>query len=370
MELFLDSNAHMPMTGKALQAYADCQLSLAGHGHPMSPSAPGRKAEAKIEAARDGIAKILGAKDSSQIVFTSTCTQACEWGLEIFNTINKDRGIYLSSGEHPAISLKVKSFGELSSRAITIPFTNEGIIDLDYPMPRDSGTICIHVNNETGVIQPIDKIYSKSLFSDMSQSVGKMNINLSSINNLDIAVFGAHKFGGPASVGIMYLKDVKNWYGRDSGSRYFLDRAGTPDVCSVCATEVALREAYKTLPDRRYRAAQFTDVVQSGLEELGFIIIGKGEPRVPGTIFARVPKGIFSNILLLKLSAEKIYIGLGSACGSANPGASPYIKAIARSLSRSDVEDGARYEFVRISNYGHYGAEEGEFFIKKVKDCL
>ena len=197
----------------------------------------------------------------------------------------------------------------------------------------------------------------------MSQTIGKFPIpQLKYIDNLDVAVFGAHKFGGPASVGILYLKDTDNWFDKGTGSRYFLDRPGTPDVPSIVATAAALKDALKQAPSRSKNMDEFRNHIEPELESLGFEIIGKNDLRTSSTTFARIPDGKFSQILMSTLSYKGIYIGLGSACGSVHSGKSPLMKILSRG--------GCSREFIRISQYGEYGKSDAKYFIQKLKEVL
>ena len=248
MQLFLDANAHLPLNPKALETYINFNRSIAGHGNAMSTSTLGRQAASEIEAARTKIAKLIGAENSNQIIFTSSCTQACEWGLELLHA-QSFKKVYCSTIEHKSVAIKARElFGNNDL------FVNKGgIVACTFVPPEKSAFVCIHVQNEIGTIQDIENI-KVPFFCDMSQSLGKIPVNVSNIPNLMIGVFGAHKFGGPVNVGFMYVKDNKWWREFGTGSRYYFDRPGTPDAGMILATSVALEEAIKTLQPRYHRS--------------------------------------------------------------------------------------------------------------------
>lgn len=350
--LYLDANAHLPMSKVALDALVSFNNSVAGHGHSMAPSRPGRAAMTAMEVSREVIAECLGASNPHQIIFTSTCSQACEWGLEIFNNLNQKQ-TFVSPTEHPAVR---QSTSELNK----IPINSDGIItNIEF---NDDGVICIYMQNEIGVIQPIKDIKCGYLFSDMSQIPGKITINLSSIPNVDIATFGAHKFGGPGGVGFIYLKEPLYWQEFGTGSRYFKDRTGTPDVASIVATAAALEDAIKTLPERTVKMKEFQTTLESGLDNLGIEVIGKGAvERSPNTTFMHIPDGKAMQILLC-LGGENIHVGLGSACGSFHSGMSPLMTAMGRS--------GGAHDFMRVSTYGEYASEDALLFLDKLQECI
>lgn len=352
MELFLDANAHLPLNKKALKKYVDFQSSRAGHGHAMSPSVPGRAAQTAIEESREKIARYLGAS-AEQIIFTNTCTHACEWAIKILHNLiakNKFSEPYISQTEHPAVWQAVKVHFD----ARKILMDKNGIIDVEQ-IPPDAFVICIMLQNELGIIHPVNKINCGFIFSDMSQVPGKIDFSL---DNIDMAVFGAHKFGGPVNVGILYLKNPQHWVEFGTGSRYFMDRCGTPDAASVVAAATALQEAKKTLPARTKKMLEFRDILESGLEKIGFEIVAKKTKRCPNTTFVHMSNGGgLTN--MMRLGEKNIHVGLGSACGSVYTGTSPLMKALGR--------EGGPNDYMRISHFGEYGKKEAEFFLQTLK---
>lgn len=335
-EYFLDTNAHIPVNKKALQAYVNFQSSSIGYGHPLAPSFIGQKSATALEEARIKIASLLGCKPL-QIVFTSTCTQACEWGINLLK--RHSEALQRSSLEHSAVRDVCDNF-----QAEVLNVKSSGVIIPELFDSEKSG-ICIHVQNEIGTIQPIEKIKSKLLFVDMCQSIGKVDINLS---NIDFAVFGAHKFGGLASVGILYIKDYKHWSEFGTGSRYYNDRTGTPDVGSIIATSIALEEELRTQKERNEICKEFQTELENRLIDCGLSIIGYGENRVSNTTFVQLKdKALY---ILSLLSQEGIYVGIGSACGSMHSGPSPIITALGLDCDAHD--------FLRISQHGNYGKKD------------
>lgn len=362
-ELYLDANAHVPMSNRTLKFFSEFNNSRAAHGHPSSPSTPGREASAAIEKARSKIASLLGAQSPNQIFFTSSCTQACEWVMKIIK--KKKLYSYVSRLEHPAVSRAAEVYLPEHHKLEASP---NGILDLKkynaIPIPG-AAVSCIHVQNEIGTIQPIEKIgdkYPKALiFSDMSQSLGKVPINLQELD-VDFATFGAHKFGGPSGVGFMYLKDTSHWSAFGTGSRYYMDAPGTPNTAGIATTAVALQEALETLPERNDKMLSFQGTLELGLEGLGYEIIGKGEHRSFNTTFAKVPakKDFFDAGLMLqmKLTQKGIHIGLGSACGSMHTGGSPLMEAIGRPSEGQ--------EYIRISHWGEYDSSDAEKVLSNI----
>lgn len=361
MELYLDANAHLPASRIALKTFSDFQASKAGHGNASSPSAPGRAASLAIEEARAKIAQLLGATDPGQIVFTSSCTQACEWAINILSDYWWDKGhdYYISPTEHAAINLPAielcRSFDPYleSVELKEIPINKDGIIEnFDY---SDNPVICIYVQNETGIIQPIQNIMAAHLVSDMSQAPGKILFKLSELP-VDFATFGAHKFGGIENLGFLYIKDSSNWKEFGTGSRYYRDRTGTISAASIVASAVALEEAINTFYERQAKMIEFQSILEYGLMNLGVEIIAKDAERVKNTTFIKLGDGKGLQALT-GLGEQGIHVALGSAC-SGLVSKSPLMEKMGIS--------GSAHDFLRISQWGEYGAKEAKYILDKI----
>lgn len=345
MELFLDANAHVALNPKAAATY----LSVAQqHGHPSALNKIGRNAATLIEQSREKIAQLIGANSAHQIFFTSTCTQAIQWGLDIFL---KNRNIVSYSAiEHNAVKDYIEHYSSYSNKPVLftkrIPDLDGGFTTFIENEFVSSGVpeICCTMQNELG------NIYETALFSDMSQALGKVAV---SVEKAEVAAFGAHKFGGPA-VGFFYLKDPSSWRSFGSGSRYFMDRPGTPDVPGIAATAVALEEAINSLESRNEKMHEFQDEIEGYFSKVGLEVIGSKLYRSPNTTFVHIPDQAAR--IILELEKSGIYLGLGSACGSMTAGPSPLIKALGRT--------GNAHDYLRISQWGEYGRTEAKLFIK------
>jgi cysteine desulfurase len=279
--------------------------------------------------------------------------------LTLSSLLKKSNGLYIDGGsdnrifispiEHPAIRRYEEDLPLL-------PIDENGIVQ----ECKVFKAACVHVQNEIGIIQPLERIKAGYLLSDMCQSVGKVTINLEEMP-IDIAVFGGHKFGGSTGVGFIYLKNIEWWTEFGVGSRYFSDRTGTPDVASVVATAAALEEELMTMPERLAKMKEFQSTLEPALEELGCEIIAKNAARVPNTTFLKLPKTQAMEVLL-DLSRQGIYVGLGSACGSLHTGDTPLMQALGR--------EGGAGDFLRFSQHGDYGKAEALFVIDKLKQIM
>lgn len=362
-QLYLDANSHVPMSDKTQKALAEFNNSPAAHGHPLSPSIIGRAAARAIEESRAKIAELIGAESPSQIFFTTSCTQACAWVATMFDD-SEGALTAVSNLEHPA--MKQAFTKDPFQYTFDLPSNKDGIVQPPFGPPtidsdiRSETTwegfckpemvlVCIHTNNEIGTIQPIEKMSNSMVVSDMSQSLGKIPVNVTELG-VYIAVAGSHKFGGPGGVGFIYLKDTTRWNQFGTGSRYFMDIPGTPNVSAIHATGVALEGAIQTLGKRQAAMVAFQNCLEPGLEELGFEIIAKNSRRSPNVSFVKTPKNAIQ--IMMELGKAGIHCGLGSACGSLYTEGTPLLKALGRK------DDGRNY--LRLSQWGKYGEKEAK----------
>jgi len=340
---YLDAAAHVPMSLVAQRAYIDYQNSEIAFGHPNSSNIIGKKTTLAIENARSEIAKLLGAENYNNIIFTNTCSEACNWAVEIIFNKAKNNLVSYSPFEHPA----VKYLTELKSNIKKLNITN-GLID-EF---NNNFNICMHVQNEIGLIQPIEKI-NGYLFSDMSQSLGKIEINL---NNIDLAVFSGHKIGA-GNIGILYIKDVKDWVNFGYGSRYYQDRIGTPDVGSIVAFCAGLKDCIEKMPDKINKMMEFQTNLENNLKSYELNVIGIEGKRIPSISMIHIPK--IAHFVLNDLSEKlNIHCSSGAACSSKLTTLNPTMEMLG---IRGTVND-----FIRISSNGNYDKNDGIFVAEQI----
>lgn len=361
-ELYLDANAHIPPNKETLKYLTKLNYSLAGHGHPSSLTSAGRASANLIESSREKFAELIGAKSASQIFFTYGCTHACEWGIEIlFNQTPEKDIVRIGPYEHSAVVDVVDRYKK--SRYLKNHFqyfeNNNGKLYNQMGLQLKGSAILMHMQNEFGTIFNVNKYKSDRIFCDLSQSLGKVPVNVTELD-IDIGTFACHKFGGFNGLGILYLKEPGWWSPFGTGSRYFTDRTGTPDAAMVGASVFALESALRTLGERYQRSKEFQSYIEPELKNLGYFIIAQDTIRSPNTTFVYKKDAVND---LFKLNNKNIYCGLGSACGSHATGVS---KSLKNFVYPQEYIRSSPHDFLRISQWGEYGKKEA----KKVINIL
>lgn len=310
--IYLDYNATAPLRAEARQAMA--RAMEAGPLNPSSVHGFGRAARKIVEDARGALAALVAVRPS-QIIFNAHATEGNNTILSGY----RDKTVFISGIEHPSVL-------EAAPHAHKIPVTRDGILDLDAfeKMLHDNAPALVAVqlvNSETGVIQPIAQIAALAkakgafVLCDAVQAAGRIEINVAALG-VDYLTLSAHKFGGPAGVGILVFREglqmPKFMHGGGQEKR---QRAGTENVIGIAAAGAAARACN---PQSYQKHAEILRKrLESGLYAIAndIIIAGENAPRVANTTNAILP-GIYAETQLMAMDLEGIAVSSGSACSS------------------------------------------------------
>ncbi len=293
--LYLDHAATTPL----LPAARDALLhGFAIWANPSSPHGPGRKARAALEEARARIGAALGWK--GEIVFTSGASEALALALAISRCVQPLAAV--SAVEHEAVLRH-------GGTAVRLPVDARGLVD--PAACALSGLVAVQqVNNETGVIQPIDEIAAAVrsagglLLVDAAQGAGKLDTP-----EADLIALSAHKFGGPIGVGALLVRDWALL--RPTGGQERGYRGGTENLPGVLAMAAAL-EAGRDWLDQ---AARLRTRLEQGITGAGGRIVAADAPRLATVGAYRMP-GKSANAQLIRFDGQGIAVSAGSACSS------------------------------------------------------
>ena len=368
MQYYLDQNAHtnLNLTQDQIELINN---DIGIYGNPFSPNLIGKRAASIIENAREKIAELLGAENSSSIIFTNSCTEANEWACAMLESYYLNLVMLDKELQTTTINISPYEHRSMDDSIVGLQFNKEYIKlnkDADIiNINKNNYSIFIGVQNEIGIISDLKKIRENTndiMLVDMAQAIGKIPINLSKDPRIDIATFGSHKFGGPSGVGIMCLRDPSMWCPLNNCKGYNLDVPGSMNVMGIWQTALAMENSIKNMNSNMDRAFGFTYYLENHLTEMGFEIIGQKASRIPTTTLARVPNDLGFE-LLLELENENIHIGLGSACGSA-------VKQPLKSVVALGYDDAINTQFIRISQDGRYDRNDADNVCKGIEKAL
>ncbi len=291
---YLDHAATTPLHPAARAAMVE---ALERWHNPSSPHAEGRAAKAELEEARRRVADALGW--SGSVIFTSGASEA----LAIALGRAKAGPRFVSTVEHDAVFRAAPDAHRLS-------VGRDGIVNLDA-IEGDRPLVAVqHANNETGVIQPLDRIADEVrrpgglLLSDCAQSAAKLPLP-----DADLIALSAHKFGGPPGVGALLVRDltlIEPIGGQEQGYR-----PGTQNLPGIMGMAAALES------DRDWMevAGQLRQRLEAAILGSGGEMVAAQSPRI-ATIGAYRMPGVPANAQLIQFDMAGLAVSAGSACSS------------------------------------------------------
>jgi cysteine desulfurase len=355
--IFMDSNSTTPVDPRVLEAMLPYFTER--FGHPGSRNHPfGWEAEAGMERAREQLARLIGARDPKELVYTSGGTEAANLAIKGVVEMYREKGnhIVTTVTEQRAVLDPCRRLEKQGLARVTyLPVDATGLVDPEaVRQALTDRTILVSVmlaNNEIGTIQPVAEIGKIAkergvLFhSDATEAVGKIPVDVDRMG-IDLLSCTAHKLYGPKGIGALYVRR-RNPRVRlapliDGGGHERGTRSGTVPVPLAVGFGRAAEICREVMPDEAARLATLRDRLQdrilSSLDEA--YLNGHPERRLPHTL----------NISFAYVEGESVLMGLnkevalssGSACTSATLEPSYVIQAlgVGADLAHSSIRYG------------------------------
>ncbi len=340
LPIYMDNQATSPLDPRVLDAMMPYLTTKFGNAASRNHSF-GWEAEKAVDAAREQIAKLIGAT-AKEIIFTSGATESDNLAIKGVAEMYRERGNHIITQvtEHKAVLDTCKRLEKYGYRVTYLPVKADGLIDLeDLKRAIDDKTILVTImaaNNEIGVLQPIREIgkicHEKGVIfhTDAVQAVGKVAFNVVA-DNVDIASISAHKIYGPKGVGALYVRRrnprVQIAAQIDGGGHERGMRSGTLNVPGIVglgkACEIALEEMDSEAAYLRGLRDRLREKIEAELDCVH--VNGSMEHRLPGNL----------NMSFLYVEGESLLMGIndvavssGSACTSATLEPSYVLKAL------------------------------------------
>lgn len=335
---YLDHNATSVLRPEVKQAMTEVMDET---GNPSSVHALGRKALYRMQTARESIANLVEC-DREQIIFTSCGTEA---NMLVVQGTRFDHYVSTET-EHPSIFKVLENHPR-------IEVDGNGILDLKaleaYLKSQDGSVLIslIYANNETGVIQPIDKIvelaktYKAYVHIDAVQALGKMPLSFKELD-IDFMTIAPHKIGGPIGTAALIVKNKTLLYPTmQGGGQEFGYRSGTENVVAIygfgkLADSLASEDPHM-MDIEALRNEMETELAEF-CQDLGgpeATFIAQKANRAPNVSYMVMP-GVTSQQQLIEFDLKNIYVSSGSACTSGKVKASRVLKAMGISDSESE----------------------------------
>ena len=328
-------------------------------GNPASRSHMyGWEAEKAVEEAREHVAALVNA-DSREIIWTSGATEGNNLAIKGAAHFYKTKGKHIITvkTEHKAVLDTVRELERQGFEATYLQPGDNGLITIEQlkeAIRPDTILVSVMwVNNEIGVIQPMDEIgelcRSKGIIfhSDAAQATGKTPIDLEK-TKVDLVTFTAHKTYGPKGVGALYVRRkprVRIEAQMHGGGHERGLRSGTLATHQIVGMGEAFRIAKEEMAIEIPRMQALRDRLAKGLQEIEEVYVnGDMQHRVPHNL------NISFNYVegeSLIMAIKGIAVSSGSACTSASLEPSYVLRALGRSdeLAHSSI----RFTFGRFT---------------------
>jgi cysteine desulfurase len=349
--IYLDHNASAPLRPAAKAAVANAYESF---GNASSVHQAGRAARARIEQAREAVAR-LAACEPSEVVFTSGGSEANALALRGAIAGAAEAGsriarLMISAIEHDSVRANASAVAENTPglKLQEIPVFANGTLQLSglrEMLMHGKGRVLVSVmaaNNETGVLQDVPQIAKilkqeggteALLHVDAIQAAGRTSWSFSEVDYVSLS---AHKMGGPQGAGALIVRNPAPLSAQIAGGGQEMGRrAGSENVAAICGFGAAAEE---TTPESE--SASLRDRFEAALKSLvpDVVIFGESAKRLGNTSNFAVP-GLSSETALIALDLDGIAVSSGAACSSGKVRPSHVLAAMAvpESLARCAI---------------------------------
>ncbi len=320
-------------------------------GNPASRShAYGWDAEQAVEEAREQVAALVNA-DAKEIVWTSGATESNNLAIKGAANFYSGKGKHLITvkTEHKAVLDTMRELERQGFEVTYLDVQDNGLVSVDAlraALRPDTILVSVmYVNNEIGVVQPIEQMgelcREKGIIFhvDAAQATGKVEIDLAKLK-VDLMSFSAHKTYGPKGIGALYVRRkprVRLEAQMHGGGHERGMRSGTLATHQIVGMGEAFRIAREEMTAENTRILALRDRLLKGFE-------GMQEVFVNGDLEHRVPHNLNISFAYVEgesllMAVKDIAVSSGSACTSASLEPSYVLRALGRNdeLAHSSI---------------------------------
>lgn len=323
--IYLDNSATTkpyPEVLKSFQQVSDMYFANPSSIHPL-----GGETEKLLQKTREQVADLLGV-DAEEIVFTSGGTEGNNTAVKgiALELASRGKHIITTEIEHPSVFAACGSLEQLGFEVTYLPVDQDGVVsvqDIVKAIREDTILLTImHVNNELGTIQPVEKIgaivkdYPKLVFHvDDVQGLGKVPIHLKN-SGIDLCTYSGHKIHGLKGTGILYINKQENLFPLlHGGNQEHAIRSGTENLAGFVSMAKALRMTLDRQKQELPKMIQLRNELRHALLNTEGVKVNTPEQAAPHIINFSVP-GLKPEVLIHMLGRKQIYLSTKSACSS------------------------------------------------------
>lgn len=323
--IYLDNSATTKPYPEVLESFN--KVSEQYYANPSSIHQFGSEAERLLQRAKKQAASLLNVSQK-ELFFTSGGTEGNNMAIKGIALQHQSRGkhIITTAIEHPSVLESCKSLESLGFNVTYLEVDSKGLISLDKLKEAiTTETILIsimHVNNELGTIQPIEKIgeiannYPKLFFHvDFVQGIGKVPLDFNQAG-IDLCTMSSHKIHGLKGAGMLFVRNgVKLFPLFHGGSQESSVRSGTENLAGSVAMVKALRMTLDKQKENLQHLIKLNQYLWLRLEKNKHVVINSPENHAPHILNFSVP-GFKPEVVIHALGKKQIFISTKSACSS------------------------------------------------------
>lgn len=347
---YFDYAATTPPYPEVIQSMAE--IMQKHFGNPSSLHQYGEEADRLVRHAKEVTAQILGVKPS-EIIWTSGATESNNFALKgaAMRGGRTQGHIITTRIEHPSVYECCRQLEQIGFDVSYIDPASDGIVrveDIQNALRPDTIIVSImHVNNETGAVQPIQqladwlkKVQPRTLIHvDGVQGFGKLPVNIAQWN-IDLYSLSAHKLRGPKGTGLLYVKQGTELFpllaggGQENGYR-----SGTENVAGIVGMTKALRLTFTEQSTLSERLLAWSEQLKIAIQSIEGLVLTNPSVSAPHIVHFSYP-GMKSEVILHSLEQQGCIVSTQSACSSRK--AEPSRVLLAMGVEREHAASGIR----------------------------
>lgn len=300
------------------------------YGNPSSLHRLGEESDKLLRKSREVVSEALNVKPD-EIVFTSGATESNNMAIKgaALQYASRGKHIVTSMTEHPSVLECCKQLEAFGWEVTWLPADGDGQVTVSQvaeAIRPDTVLVSVmHVNNETGAVQPVAeigqmlKIHKPTVLFhvDGVQGFGKIPLNLKQ-SGIDLFSLSAHKLRGPKGIGLLYVREGVNLFpllaggGQEAGRR-----SGTENIPYIVGMSKAIRLAKQEEVELTLRLSALKQRLIQGLSVIPELVLNSppGEGGAPHIVHFSYP-GMKAEALLHMLEEEGFLVSTKSACSS------------------------------------------------------
>lgn len=349
--IYLDYQATTPLAAEAyaaMQPWLGGPDSAGGWANPHSSHLLGRKASAAVEVARGQIDALM--PKGGRVIFTSGATEALNLAIRgALPALAPRRRVVTIATEHAAVRDTCQWLEAQGHDVVLLPVDGDGLVDMHAARavitPDTALVAAMLVNNEIGVIQPVDALTdlvhaAGALFlCDAVQGFGRLALPQAA----DMIAVTAHKIHGPKGIGALWVREgvalepLIHGGGQEQGLR-----SGTLSPALCAGFGAAAKLAAQRADEDAAHVARLRDRALELFKD--WQVNGSLDQRYPGNLNLR-REGL--GVARLMSEVRGVAFSAGSACASGSGRPSHVLTALG--LSNPQVRSSIRLGFGRYT---------------------